>query len=1041
MQNPPRRSAHAGTVDGKRPRPGSYDGAMASSSPANRPLRRWRRRFLILAPILLALYALGGFFGVPWALQRWAVPAANHQLNGTLTVRTFRCNPFALSLTIEGAEVRDAAGVRVLGLERFYGNLQSSSLIRRGLVLASLEVDRPFVQAELLADGQLNLAGLAKAGPADPEEAQALTPPPTTDNTAPPWPRIRVGRVAVTDARAVFVDHLIAATPFRLDVSPLTFEIPRLDTRADHENPHRLHAVAGNGAEFTWEGTVFMDPLTSDGRLTVTGLDLAQFQPYVGRYSVLHLNQGVLKLDVAYGLAPAATPPRAKVELNAFTVEALRVEQDAAPLIEGLDLAVRGLSVDAAARAARLEQVSTGGATLHLVRHADGGLALAHAVKTSTAPPSPTPRATHADPPPPTPAPWTPIIDGINRVIQDLPLDWDIDIQSVAIERYALRVADASTTPPTDLRLRDLGLTLGPIRSADNYAMPFELALAQETTDGGSFDPGPGTITISGRIRPLERAAEIQADIDGLDLTPLGPYLTQAMPDATLPSGRIGLQATAEIDASGDPGPETPGGLRAATFTGAFQLHELRIDGPLDEAPRLSYEALDIRGIGFDHAAGTLDIETIEGSGLTGAVAFNLAPPAGDTPTTDKTPTTEPPTPSAGGYQPLALNLPYRVRVQKLHQTDLQALVLVSGVEPPLRFSTDRGELTVNNLDLNTHTPATANVRFATRLQDTGAFTLGGTVAPDLADLNRSQAKLDYRLQKLPLAPFSGFTARYLGRELDAGSLSLDNAVSLGNFTFDTVVPIHIEGFALGKKVKSPDAVKLPLDLAIAILKDAKGNITPPDVPVAGPLNDPSVSVGSLVWYAVRSLIESVVAAPFNLLGGALADHDGGGDDTAPGITFAPGRPELTAESRAAVQTLADALADRPALGLRLIRVSAAAGADERALKQAALRQQTTEQNGGEPLDETAYAQALAASYARAHPEDSGPAPPTRPRRRVGRGGGGAQRTNRPLSPPGTSTEGAAPRRPGAVSPVDIEVWALNQVVLDPEAIPTLCLG
>ena len=91
-----------------------YDAAMAPPrktrrlphSPAEPAPRRWRRRLLIAAPILLVLYALGGFFGVPWALQRWAVPAANDQLNGSLSVKTFRCNPFALSLTLEGVEVQ-----------------------------------------------------------------------------------------------------------------------------------------------------------------------------------------------------------------------------------------------------------------------------------------------------------------------------------------------------------------------------------------------------------------------------------------------------------------------------------------------------------------------------------------------------------------------------------------------------------------------------------------------------------------------------------------------------------------------------------------------------------------------------------------------------------------------------------------------------------------------------------------------------------------------------------------------------------------------
>ena len=249
-------------------------------------------------------------------------------------------------------------------------------------------------------------------------------------------------------------------------------------------------------------------------------------------------------------------------------------------------------------------------------------------------------------------------------------------------------------------------------------------------------------------------------------------------------------------------------------------------------------------------------------------------------------------------------------------------------------------------------------------------------MAPDVADLNNSEAKLDYQLDKLPLAGFSGFSARYVGRKLASGNLSLGNAVSVGDFAFDTVVPIKIENFELGDKVNSPDAVNLPLDLAIAILKDSQGNIKPPDVPVAGPLNDPSVSIGKLIWYAVSSLIKSIVAAPFNLLGDALGGVGGGGAGGAgggmPAVTFAPGTAQPGPDAASNIQKLATALTDRPALGLRLVAVPAPSGADEQALRRATLRERLAAQDGGAPPTDARYAQAIAAWYAEYHPAGAG---------------------------------------------------------------------
>ena len=55
-----------------------------------------------------------------------------------------------------------------------------------------------------------------------------------------------------------------------------------------------------------------------------------------------------------------------------------------------------------------------------------------------------------------------------------------------------------------------------------------------------------------------------------------------------------------------------------------------------------------------------------------------------------------------------------------------------------------------------------------------------------------------------------------------------------------------INKLKLGDKVDSADAADLPLDLAIAILEDSDGLIDL-DLPIAGSLDDPQFSYGSIV--------------------------------------------------------------------------------------------------------------------------------------------------------------------------------------------------
>ena len=98
--------------------------------------------------------------------------------------------------------------------------------------------------------------------------------------------------------------------------------------------------------------------------------------------------------------------------------------------------------------------------------------------------------------------------------------------------------------------------------------------------------------------------------------------------------------------------------------------------------------------------------------------------------------------------------------------------------------------------------------------------------------------------------------------------------------------------------------------LAVALLKDRNGVIQF-DLPVSGSLDDPQFSVGGLVFRALVNLIAKIITSPFALLG-SLAGH---GEELAY-VEFAPGSALLDSVGDAKIQSIAKALADRPALKL-----------------------------------------------------------------------------------------------------------------------------
>jgi len=125
---------------------------------------------------------------------------------------------------------------------------------------------------------------------------------------------------------------------------------------------------------------------------------------------------------------------------------------------------------------------------------------------------------------------------------------------------------------------------------------------------------------------------------------------------------------------------------------------------------------------------------------------------------------------------------------------------------------------------------------------------------------------------------------------------------------------VVVEQLQLGEKVDSPDAVSLPLKLAIALLKDVDGKISI-ELPVTGDLNNPQFSVMPIIWQTLRNLIVKAAAAPFKLIGGLVS---GGGSQDLGSVSFAPGSSDLSKDAEAALVKLSNALKERPALRLEI---------------------------------------------------------------------------------------------------------------------------
>jgi hypothetical protein len=123
-----------------------------------------------------------------------------------------------------------------------------------------------------------------------------------------------------------------------------------------------------------------------------------------------------------------------------------------------------------------------------------------------------------------------------------------------------------------------------------------------------------------------------------------------------------------------------------------------------------------------------------------------------------------------------------------------------------------------------------------------------------------------------------------------------------------------LEKFTLGERVKSPGAVNLPLDLAIALLSDNEGKINFA-VPVSGNVDNPQFQYGHLIRKAIINLITKIVTSPFRALGGLF----GGKGEQVGDISFYPGKDRLQPSELKKLEIVAEALKKRPQLNLAVL--------------------------------------------------------------------------------------------------------------------------
>jgi hypothetical protein len=164
--------------------------------------------------------------------------------------------------------------------------------------------------------------------------------------------------------------------------------------------------------------------------------------------------------------------------------------------------------------------------------------------------------------------------------------------------------------------------------------------------------------------------------------------------------------------------------------------------------------------------------------------------------------------------------------------------------------------------------------------------------------------------------------------------------------------------------------IGVPLGLAVAIMKDARGDIRL-TVPVGGHLSAPEFSFGEAIATAVKNVMTKLVTAPFRAIGKIFGKGDTVDAMTVDPVVFESGSAALTPEIQKQVQRVADFLRASPHVRLTLQPVMGEHDVAALRVREATARVQRLQRE--EKLAD--FAAAAARAFTTAYPDK--PAPKT----------------------------------------------------------------
>ncbi len=866
--------------------------------------------------VLSTVYILAGFLLAPHLLKRFLPQYAAEQLHARLTMDALRINPILFTCEITGLRlVQEGEDDPIFAVERLFVDFETESLFRRAWTFADLVIEKPTVRLTIDSDGRLNLARLNPSGSAT-EEEPAANP---ASGEPQPLPRLYLQHFSLSGGSASLTDQSKKSKPQPFAIDPLNIELVKVSTLPEQRGAYAVSAALPEGGSLAWKGNLSLAPILATG-----SLDLKNFKPAtIWRFlpERIHIAPppGTLALTADYRFALPDGKPALEMNPVAITLQGLAVQ-----------------GMNAPQPLLTLNTLTASGGRIDLTKHQVLFPALAVHGLAATASMDANDRGN-----------WEGLVEPEEDEEPAEP--WQIGVDSLTVADSSIGFSSASPANPINLNLELAKLSLAntTVDLGKRQASGKHLALSGGglALNLGIASPAKAAQAPDKRHEPTSQEPPWKTSLDQLAIngfrigfTDQATKIAYTLRDLTAevkaighPTQPISFDLKTCVEQGGEAalrGTASQKGdrIEAQAQIARFSLKPL--DGLVDRKAAVALVSgslsADVRllrtqgeqqqgTLALDGDASIDDLLLKEDDTGDRLLAWKKATVSGlalslnpDRLTIREVRMQEPgtkiiifkdksinlaklrkqetqPQPSA----PVATDKdkkPFPVAVERVRLEN--GVVDFADFSLVLPFATRIHQCRGSANSISSEPASKTALKFDGRVGEFGQAKASGSLMP-FAPKRFTDITVLFR--NVAMAPLSPYTATFAGRTIASGKLNLDLEYKIKESELAGKNSVVMENFTLGDRVESPNAMSLPLDLAIALLTDSQGKIDLA-VPINGNVDHPEFSYGGVVRQAIFNLLSKVVTAPFR----ALASLFGSGTKNPDAVLFEPGRADVT---------------------------------------------------------------------------------------------------------------------------------------------------